>query len=71
MSERNEWEISQLIVTFREYIAGIEEPLRQPMMQAKAALIMQTDDVFEVINPIMRDILDDIAVDLPWEIEGD
>lgn len=71
MSPSREWEAAEVAASLTTYIVGIEETLKQPMMQASAYLIMQVDEIYAVLEPIVGAAIEHAHVNLPGESVDD
>jgi len=62
-----QWEAAELAGILTTYIAGIEDNLKEPMLDAYAYLIAQVDAVYEAMAPVVGDALVAADVNLPGE----
>lgn len=71
MTQIDGWEAAEIAASLTTYIAGIEATLKQPMMQSLAALVVQVDEIYEMLNPIVGEALDHVHVNMPWDESND
>jgi hypothetical protein len=71
MTQVDGWEAAEIAASLTTYIAGIEATLKQPMMQSLAYLVLQVDEIYDVLQPIVGEALDHAHVNMPWDGDDD
>ena len=62
-----QWEAAELAGILTTYIAGIEDNVKESMLDAHAYLTNQVDAVYETLAPVVGDVLAAADVNLPGE----
>jgi hypothetical protein len=71
MTQATGWEAAEIAASLTTYIGGIEDTLKQPMMQALAYLVAQIDEIYGTLNPIVGDAIEHAHVNMPWDTADD
>lgn len=62
-----EWEAAELAGILTTYIAGIEDALKEPILDVVAHLTSQVDTVYTSMAPVMGEAIAAVDVNLPGE----